>query len=247
MIRTSTLFTSACLSLTCSAQNWVVGEPVNMLLYTQTFYGGCNPNADYTYTFPSSPVSGVDYLVKITAMDPPDGVVEILPGLPDGGLGDELVFDASVQRTMTFGNGTTSAALEFRAQGTPTTAGESHPCGASAFWISNLMLCPEGLFPNVDDGCTVQGGATTITDTELPAPVIDLPSALNGQRLSIGLPALETANARIIDATGRIVLSRFLVQGGTFVLSSMPDGTYLLQLSRSTGKVITKRFLISRH
>lgn len=246
MNRTSTLFCSAFITLVTTAQDWTVGEPVDMLLYTQTFYGGCNPSADYTYTFPTSPVSGVDYLVKITAMDPPDGALNIVPGLPDGGLGDELVFTAGVQRTMTFGNSTNSAVLEFRAQGTPAVAGQAHPCAASAFWISNLMLCPEGLFPNVDEACTVQGGATAIPDTDMPAPMIDLPTAGNGQRLTIGLPSLETGNLHIIDATGRVMLSKYLAQGGAIALSAMPDGAYVLQLSRSTGGSITKRFLISR-
>jgi hypothetical protein len=246
MIRTTTLLFTAALTSVASAQDWTVGEPVNMLLYTQTFYGGCNPNADYTWTFPTSPVTGVDYLVKITAMDPPNGVVAIVPGLPDGGLGDELVFNTTVQRTVTFGNSTTSAVLEFRAQGTPTTAGQTHPCSASPFWISNLMLCPEGLIPNVNDGCTVQGGATSVSCYALSKPGLQWPTTPNGQRLLISLPSFETATVRIVDVSGRLMLSRKMGENAALDLSGFTEGAYVLDLVRSTGSVITKRFMISR-
>lgn len=246
MIRTTTLLSSAFIALTCSAQNWTVGVPVDMLLYTQTFYGGCNPGADYTFTFPASPVSGVDYVVKITAMEPANGVLDIMPGLPGGTLNDQLVFNTAVQRTLTFGTGTTSAVLEFRAQGVPTAAGQTHPCVASQFWISNLMFCPEGLIPNVDDGCTVQAGATAIYCYALSEPAIQLPTPLNGQHLSISLPYSETATVRVVDASGRLALSRTMGETATMDVSHLPEGTYVLDVLRSTGTALTKRFLINR-
>lgn len=228
------------------AQNWTVGEPVDMLLYSQPFYGNCNPSPDYTFTFPVSPVTGVDYKLLIVAMDPPDGVASISPGLENGGLGDGLIFNAAVQRTVTFGTGTSSAVFEFRAQGTPLVAGESHPCSASPFWISNLMFCPEGLIPNVNDGCTVQAGATAIPCYALTEPMIQWPAPLNGQHLAISLPSFETAAIRIVDVDGRLVSSTSMGQNGTIDLSGLPDGIYVMDLMRSTGSVITKRFLIAR-
>lgn len=245
MIRSATLLCSAAVALSATAQNWTVGLPVDMLLYTQTFYGGCNPNADYTFTFPVSPVSGVQYLVKVTAMEPANGALDISPGILMG-LNDELVFNAEVQRSLTFGNSTTSAVLEFRAQGTPTQEGQSHPCAASPFWISNLMFCPEGLVPNVDEGCTVQAGATAIYCYALAEPVIQWPAPVNGQDLMISLPSSETATANIVDASGRVALSRKIGESGTIDLSLLPEGTYVLDLVRSTGDAITKRFLINR-
>lgn len=245
MIRTTTLLFTAALASVASAQDWTVGLPVDMLLYTQTFYGGCNPNADYTFTFPASPVSGVQYLVKVTAMEPANGALDISPGMLMG-LGDELVVNAEVQRAATFGNGTTSAVLEFRAQGTPTTAGQTHPCSASPFWISNLMFCPEGLIPNVNDGCTVQGGSTSISCYALTEPMIQWPSPLNGQRLGVALPSSETATVNIADMHGRIVRSLSIAQNGNVDLSSLPEGVYLMDLLRSPGQVITKRFIIDR-
>lgn len=246
MIRTTTLLFTAALTSIASAQDWTVGVPVDMLLYTQTFYGGCNPGADYTFTFPASPVSGVQYVVKITAIEPANGVVDIVPGLPGGTLNDQLVFNTAVQRTVTFGTGTTSAVLEFRAQGTPTQAGQSHPCVASQFWISNLMFCPEGLIPNVDEGCTVQAGATAISCYALAEPVIQWPAPLNGQHLVISLPYSETATVNIVDASGRVALSRKIGESATIDLSLLPEGTYVLDVVRSTGDAITKRFLINR-
>lgn len=227
------------------AQDWTVGVPVDMLLYTQTFYGGCTPNADYTYTFPNSPVSGVDYIVKITDIQPGGGTLDILPGLDNGGLYDALLFDAAVQRTMTLAAGTTSAVLEFRAQGTPAQEGQAHPCTASQFWISNLMFCPEGLIPNVSSGCTVQTGATAISEaTEQPR--FQWPSPMNGQQLSIALPSFETARLTVFDATGRSIISRSIGHAGALDLSMLSDGAYLLDVVRSNGTAITKRFLIAR-
>ena len=243
MLRTATLLIASACTLSTTAQNWTVGEPVDLLLYTQTFYGGCNPNADYTFTFPVSPVSGVQYVVKVTAMDPENGAVDISPGMLLG-LNDELVFSAEVQRSVTCGMGTTSAVLEFRAQGTPTAAGQSHPCGASPFWISNLMFCPEGLIPNVNDGCTVQAGATSISCYALTEPMIQWPSPSSGQRLGVALPSSETATVNIADMHGRIVRSLSIAQNGTVDLSSLPEGVYVMDLLRSPGQVNTKRFII---
>lgn len=245
MIRTTTLLFSTTITLATNAQNWTVGVPVDMLLYTQTFYGGCNPNADYTFTFPVSPVSGVQYLVKVTAMEPANGALDISPGILMG-LNDQLVFNAEVQRSLTFGNSTTSAVLEFRAQGTPTQAGQSHPCAASPFWISNLMFCPEGLIPNVDAGCTVQAGATATPCYALSEPTIQWPTALNGQHLLVSLPSFETATVNIVDASGRVALSRKMGESATFDLSRLPEGAYVLDVVRSTGHVITRRFLMDR-
>jgi len=245
MKQTATLLCSALITATTFAQNWVVDVPVDMLLYTQPFYGGCTPGPDYTFTMPASPVSGVQYKVVITAMDPETGSLSISPGLDNGLLHDELVFDAAVERTVTFAAGTTSATLEFRAQGIPTEAGQPHPCGPSAFWMSNLMFCPEGLTPNFDAGCTVQSDATLITDITASGPTIGLPTALNGQHLSIGLPTHGTAQVFIIDASGRMVCSRVLSNGGAIDLSGLTDGAYMLRLVRSTGGVLTKRFLMS--
>lgn len=245
MLRTATLLFTAALYSVASAQDWTVGLPVDMLLYTQTFYGGCNPNADYTFTFPVSPVSGVQYLVKVTAMEPVNGALDISPGILMG-LNDQLVFNAEVQRSLTFGNSTTSAVLEFRAQGIPTQEGQSHPCAASPFWISNLMFCPEGLIPNVDEGCTVQAGATAISCYALSEPVIQWPAPLNGQHLVISLPYSESGTVNIVDASGRLALSKKIGESATIDLSLMPEGTYVLDVVRSTGDVIAKRFLINR-
>ncbi len=66
MIRTTTLLCATALTIAANAQSWTVGQPVDMLLYAQPFYGGCSPDPDYTFTLPASPVSGVEYKVIIT-------------------------------------------------------------------------------------------------------------------------------------------------------------------------------------
>lgn len=245
MTRTCTLLLSTAIALSTSAQNWTVGVPVDMLLYTQPFYGGCTPNVDYTFTFPASPVSGVDYKLVITAMEPENGTVSISPGLDNGGLNDGMLFDTEVQRSVTFASGTTSAVFEFRAQGIPTQEGQSHPCSASPFWISNLMFCPEGLIPNVNDGCTVQAGATAVHSHTMSEAAIQWPQASNGWRLGVSLPASERAQARILDASGRAVRDQSITSGSALDLSPFADGTYVLQLMRSSGALLTERFALT--
>lgn len=246
MIRTATLLLAASITLLAAAQNWNVGQPLDMLLYTQTFYGGCNPNADYTFNFPPSTVDGVDHIIRVVSVAPTNGTLDLMPGFSGVTTGASMLVDEAVMRYLTMSPGTTSATLEFRAVGTPTTAGQTHACAPSEFWISNLMICPDGLTPIIGSDCSVQGGATAIVDTEMPAPTIDLPSVRNGQRLTISLPSFETANAIIVDATGRTVITKYLAQGGAIGLNTSPDGAYVLQLVRSNGDVVTKRFVINQ-
>lgn len=243
MIRTVTLLSAATLALGAMAQSWTVGQPVDMLLYAQPFYGGCSPAPDYTFTMPMSTVSGVDYKVVITEVVPANGSVSIYPGLANGVLNSELVLDATVERSVTLAPGTTSATLQFKAQGTPTQPGQVHPCNGSAFWMSNLMFCPEGLMPNIDDGCVVQDMTTHVGGTTSGVPLVQYPSAANGQRLIIDRQSATTASFRILDGVGRVVRSGSVGQQTVVELSALPHGIYTLDL-QTGGALVAERFVI---
>ena len=223
-------------------QNWMVGQNVDMLIYTQPFWGGCSPTADYTITMPMSPVSGVDYKIVVTSLDPPTGSVTILPGLDNGTVGSELVIDAEVERSVLFAPGTSSGTLEFRAVGVPTTAGQPHPCQASAFWMSNLMFCPEGLIPVINNGCSVQL-STGVTAAAATVPPMEWPSAANGQQLTVGVAG--GALVQIMDLNGRVVLARAMGPQARSDLSQLGEGMYLLHLTATSGQVEVRRFVIS--
>jgi hypothetical protein len=242
-LKFSALSTAMLVGASLHAQAWTVGEPVDMLIYGQTYYGGCNPSPDYSFQLPSSPVTGVDYKLVITSIDPPTGTLTVVPGMTDAGVGASMVIDAAVTRSVILATGTNSAVIEMRAIGTPTTAGQAHPCGTSAFWMSNLMFCPEGLTPVIDNGCTVQ----LATGVEAPATVdtrIQWPSAANGQQLVIDLPGQEYSTARVLDVNGRTVAERGIGTHATISLGHVPAGIYVLYLAKPDGQTSGQRFAV---
>ncbi|MBP8824330.1 MAG: T9SS type A sorting domain-containing protein [Flavobacteriales bacterium] len=243
MIRTTTLLCATALTIAANAQSWTVGQPVDMLLYAQPFYGGCSPDPDYTFTLPASPVSGVEYKVIITGLVPATGSMSISPGLDDGLLNDELIIDAEIQRSVTLAPGTTNATLEFRAQGTPTQAGQAHPCSTSQFWMSNLMFCPEGLIPVFNDGCSVVDLSTTVKDAAGESTMTQVPSVANGQQLTIALHSSATAAYGIRDAVGRLVRAGSMGPLAVIDVAALPQGIYVVAV-QAEGKTVTKRFLI---
>ncbi len=225
------------------AQNWIVGDPVDMLLYSHTSYGGCTPVPDQTFTLEPSPVTGVGYKAIITAIDPPTGSVSILPGLSNGVVGSGLAIDTAVERSILLAPGTTSAVIEFRAMGTPTTAGEAHPCTASPFWLSNLMLCPEGLIPVINNACTVQLGTGVDAGSGLD-PRIQWPTVTNGQELVMHLPSMAPGTVRVFDVNGRVVARRDITGQGTISLVGERDGIYVLSVSGPDGQTSVQRFAL---
>lgn len=236
---------SALALFTCGqtqAQDWMVGSDVDMLIYSQPYWGGCTPGADYTFTLPVSPVTGVDYKVVVASLDPPEGSVSIIPGLDNGTVNSELIIDLETVRSVIFAAGTNGGTLEFRAEGVPTTAGQPHPCAASAFWMSNLMFCPEGLIPVINNTCTVQL-PTGLNSLEAPAPTITWPGASNGGHLCIRLAGKSAV--RILDMNGRTVLESAMEQRADYDLSALPQGLYLLNLTPATGKASSQRFVIA--
>lgn len=248
MRATSTLKKTALLlflvpSTIVDAQNWVVGDPVDMLIYSQTFYGGCTPNPDYLFTLAPSPVSGVAYKAIVTAIDPPTGSLSILPGLTNGVLGSGLVIDTAVERSVLLAPGTNTAVIEFRAMGIPTTAGEAHPCVPSAFWMSNLMFCPEGLIPVIDDNCSVQM-STGLASSGSTDAWVRWPSAANGQQLSIQLPGSGQATVRVLDVSGRIIAQQVVAGHATINLDGVPAGSYVLAMPGPDGRTSGRRFAL---
>lgn len=241
MTRITTLLLLASTTLATHAQNWTVGLPVDMLLYTQPFFGGCTPGTDYTFNFPPSVVSGVDHVIRVVSVEPPGGTLDLVPGLTGATAGAIMVVDAAVMRNLTMAPGTVSALLEFRAVGIPSTEGQSHPCNASPFWISNLMICPEGLIPNVNDGCTVQAGITGLTEP-LAEPVLQWPSPANGQLLRVR----NGLQAEVVDLHGRVVAAHTGGAGTTsLALDHLAPGVHVLRSHAANGTTTAQRFLLS--
>jgi hypothetical protein len=227
----------------CHAQNWTVGAPVDMLMHTQFFWGGCTPGTDYTFDHPPSPTAGVQYLMKITTMDPPTGSLTLFPDAITLALGDEFVFNTSGEHAVVLAAGTASAVAEFRAVGIPTQAGQSHVCGENPNWISNLGICPDALTPVVLLGCSVQDGLNSI-DEPLTAAAIQWPAQHNGHQLAMTLKSAGVLDLSIMDVQGRVVRSKRVSGSVVLDLGDLVDGAYLLSL-RGTDGTRTARFVIA--
>jgi hypothetical protein len=228
----------------CHAQNWTVGVPVDMLMHTQFFWGGCTPGTDYTFDHPPSPTAGVQYVMKITTMDPPTGSLTLFPDAITLGLGDEFVFSTSGEHAVVLAAGTTSAVAEFRAIGIPTHAGDPHVCTENPNWISNLGICPDALTPVVILGCTVQDGISSIAEA-LATAAIQWPAQSNGQQLAITLQSAGIDALSIMDVQGRVVRSKRGAGSMVLELGDLMDGAYLLSLRETDGAYRTARFVIA--
>lgn len=221
-----------------SAQNWTVGVPVDLTYYSQPMYGGCSPTPDYTFTLAPSPVSGVDYLLKVVFMNDPSGELVVEPG---GilGLGDGLLIEEAVQRTFTLVGGATAATLEWRVIGTPTTPGQAHPCAASDFWISNMMFCPEGLIPVISNDCTVQVGMSigeVAGQGTSPAWIVATGGLLHLQPGSQG-------ELEVLDLTGKRLMHEPVHGAAVIPFTGFPAGIYLAVLTEGQGRRVS-RFLL---
>jgi hypothetical protein len=240
MMRPYSLLATIALTTAVSAQNWTVGTPVSMQVHeVAVFGGGCYPGVQAVLNLQHTQVTGVTYYYEVTNIT--NGVYTMVPG-PAGilAIGDTIHVPASGISEVY--NQQTSGGLEMRviAGGTPTVAGESHPCTASQFWISNLLLCNEGLSSALSDGCTtVNGSGMSIGEINGGGAWY----MANGDQVRITDNSIRSA--QVIDAQGRVVSATNTV-GGILDLGTEPTGVYVLRAQRASGEVVSQRIVVSR-
>jgi hypothetical protein len=54
--------------------------------------------------------------------------------------------------------------MSIKAVGVPTTVGQVHPCQPNNLWMSNLMICDEGLSPVINNNCMVEAGTSLLVN-----------------------------------------------------------------------------------
>lgn len=226
------------ISSAASAQNWTVGVPVDLTYYSQPMFGGCSPQPDYTFLLPSSPVDGVNYLLKVVTMSDPAGELVVEPGGVLG-LGDVLVIEEGVQRSFTLTGGATTATLEWRVVGTPVTPGQMHPCAASDFWMSNMMFCPEGLIPVINNDCTVQVGTAIGEAQEHGTPKTWITASDGLLHLQPG----SQGQLEVLDLTGKRLLDMPVHDTVIIPFTGFPAGIYLAILTEGNTRKVS-RFLV---
>lgn len=239
MMRLSSLLATIALTTAASAQNWQVGVPVSQQIgEVGVFGGGCYPGVQANLNLSHTRVTGVTYYYLVNNIT--NGVYTMVPGPANIlAIGDTIHIPASGQTEVY--NQQTSGGLELRliAEGTPTVAGEVHPCTPSNFWMSNLLLCNEGISTGLNSGCTVQPGSSVgIGEINGSATWY----VANGNAVRILDNSIRTA--QVIDAQGKVVASTNTV-GGVMDLSSQPTGIYVVRAERSNGEVVSQRMVVS--
>jgi hypothetical protein len=228
------------------AQNWEVGVPVDALLSHLFMFGsGCTPGADENFSFPSSPVTGVDYVAIVTQVDQP-GTINLLPGATDPlELGDTIWITSAVLRHVYFTSGSGTLDLDFKAIRTPTIAGEAHPCGSTDAWMTDFGICPENLSILMELACTTED-PTGIMENGNNGSWLITPSAANGHRLQ--LQDVDGNSVMVFDAQGRAVRTSLTFAGnrGSLDMSDLPDGIYVVRATELSGEVIARSFALAR-
>lgn len=230
------------LSMAVNAQvNWTVGVPVAFKLTELSVFGsGCTPNADLTIAFGAVMVDGVGYYAIVDAVTPP-GSNTILPyGLAPLNVGDTVPLDMGGPNYCFFPSGSGSMTLSLWALGTPATAGQVHPCVYTTFWLSDIMICPEGLSTVLSNTCTVQAQSTGLGSVTVPSGGVTLPGPGNGWILRIADPAVT--RTELINACGSLATA---TTNGSIDVGTVPDGLYFLRLT-SDRDTRTQRVVITR-
>ena len=216
--------------LTLHAQGWGVNQPVDQQLSAITVYGGgCFPAIQAQLNFGQPPVDGVTYYYKVVGITT-DGEYTMVPGPGQALAVNDLVpvqqFEHQVYNSGTFGG----LELEVWAMGTPTTPGQSHPCSSSDLWMSNLLLCNEGLT------CLIGSNCTTQLSTGVPGSArnnaLVLPNAFNGYTLQWNGTPLVSGS--VIDPSGRTI-QVLSAATPTAQLGHLPSGVYILHLITTDG------------
>ncbi len=152
----STLLLSTLTIGSVSAQAWVVGQPVMFQLSEiSVFGGGCFPAAQANLNFPLYPVSGITYYYLVTGHSSP-GDYTMVPGPANPLLVGDTVHITSSTHAVYNTGGFGGLDLEIWAEGTPTVPGQVHICSFSMLWLSNLLLCEEGLINTSSASCETE-------------------------------------------------------------------------------------------
>lgn len=226
------------------AQNWIVGVPVDLPLGQLTMYGSdCAPSPDEAFNFPASTVTGVDHIAIVLDAQPP-ATITVVPG-PEDALeaGDTIWLPVTETRQVIFSQGFGSVELDFKAVGTPTVAGQSHPCAGSDFWLSDLGLCPETLTLAIVNNCVTEA-TTGIAVSDMAEPWYAAPGPANGNRLELAHVAL--GSVQVLDLRGRsIAAPRGSAGDGGYVdMGKYPNGIYLVRAIGTDGTLRSGRFTV---
>lgn len=237
--------------VTTQAQAWTAGVPMNQIIMPSFMVKsaaqlpGCFPDAAVTFNFVLPTVTGIQYYLKVTSIDPNSAYK--LPTLDTLAVGDSIAVNGgSNSLSLYYFAASASSAFnaDLYAAGTPTTAGQAYPCATVQLWMSNLMICNEGLSAQVQGNCTIMSGPTETANLVTNELSIVSPTLLNNHQLGIrGLVGRNTIHINSI--TGQPIKKVNAVNSTVIIDCSMlSDGIYILMVDGVAGKQ-SSRFVIS--
>lgn len=236
------LIISLLLSNFSMAQPWVQNYPVVDTITSVGFnVGGCYPNADEKITISTLSVSGMQFGAIISAC--PANLVYKMPGNDTLQVGDTIpVTGGSWEFYCYAGNGYVT--MDFVAYGTPTTAGQTYPCGNLANWLNDLLLCPEGLQNALNNGCSVVSSAGIATNKDEHFNIA-FPNPQNNYQLSV--ESLSRIKYLVISGVDGKVINTEPSAGSDLHIScsTLSSGIYLMRFETQTGPVYRK-FSVTR-
>lgn len=209
----------------------------NFAQKSQFLLPGCFPTSSVDFHFYLPTVAGVQYYFKITSIDPNSAYM--MPGNDTLAIGDSIAVNAGNDTRSVF-YFASAASMPFIADlyaaGTPTTAGQFYPCNiTNQMWISNQMICQEGLSAQVSGGCSVQTNPTQITDQTISSIEFISPTSSNQYQLELN-KVNAPSQVKLFSLTGELLLSKNIPVGSSSMdCHSLPSGMYLVVLSNKYG------------
>lgn len=226
-------------SLFSNAQTWAVGVPLNQVVISNFAFKsqfqlpGCFPQASVNFNFFLPSVSGVQYYLKVTSIDANSAYM--MPGNDTLAVGDSIAVNGGTNTKSIYYYAAT-ASTDFKAAlyaaGTPTTAGQPYPYNiVNQAWISNLMICNEGLSAQVSAACTVQNNPTSVASTRFDGIHYSSPTSSNNYQFEFN-EITSATRVQLYTLTGSLCVSQELPIGSSRIDGSMlPSGIYLMVLS----------------
>jgi hypothetical protein len=231
-------------NLNAKAQSWTVGNPVDMSISYLTKYAfSCAPGqADFNMNIILLGVSGIQY---VAIVDSVQDIAVIFNTNDTLSQGDTLFLtQGNNNYAVSFVNGAGNISFNFKAIGTPTTAGQFHPCLFNDFWMSNLLLCNEGLTLNVQNNCTVNG-PTSLNNLDDEASIL-FPSSNNQYQLQItNLKNTDLIN--LYDITGKQINVKASPNNSKVSIpcQELNSGVYFITLTQNNTSS-THKFVINK-
>lgn len=161
-------------------------------------------------------------------------------------LGDTLLLNPGNNfYTFSFVNGPGNISFNVKAIGTPTTAGQTHPCAFNDAWTSNLLLCNEELTLSLQNDCAVNA-FTNIESIFNDNSNIQFPNANNQYQLQLnGLQNVSSIS--LFDVTGKVVkqLGQTTQSNINIPLQELNAGVYFVSVTQNASQSISK-FVINK-